>query len=60
MSPGLQTLEALLIAAAAATWLVVRSLARRRNPGCGGDCGCASGDLRARARDQEKAVRTHG
>ena len=60
MSPGLQTLAALLIAAAAALWLVMRSLARRRNPGCGGDCGCPSADLRAQARDQEKAVRTRG
>jgi hypothetical protein len=60
MSPGLQTFAALLIAAAAAVWLVLRSLAKRRNPGCGGDCGCPSGDLRTRARDQEKALRTHG
>jgi hypothetical protein len=60
MSPMLQTLAALLIAAAAAVWLVLRWLARGRNPGCGGDCGCPSGDLKARARNPGRAAGTHG
>jgi hypothetical protein len=60
MSPELQTLAALLIVAAAAVWLVLRSFARGRKPGCGGDCGCPSEDLRARARNREKAAGTHG
>lgn len=60
MSPGLQTLAALLIAAAAAVWLVLRSFAKGGKPGCGGDCGCPSGDLRARVRNREKAAGTRG
>ena len=58
MSPGLQSLAALLIVATAACWLAVRSFSRGRKPGCGGDCGCPSGDLRSRARDLGKPVRT--
>ena len=57
MSREYQTLAALLIVATAAIWLVLRSFAKGRKPGCGGDCGCASEDLRARARNQAKAVK---
>jgi hypothetical protein len=46
MSPTLQTIIALAIAAAAAAWLTVRALSRRRRGGCGGDCGCPSSDLK--------------
>jgi FeoB-associated Cys-rich membrane protein len=60
MPPSLQTLAALLVVAAAAVWLVLRSFARGRKPGCGGDCGCPSEDLRAKARSRDKAVRTQG
>ncbi len=55
MSSASQTLAALLIVAVAAVWLVLRSFARRRNPGCGGDCGCASDGLRAKAVRRGKA-----
>jgi len=39
VSSTLQTITALAIVALAATWLIVRALASRKNPGCGGDCG---------------------
>jgi hypothetical protein len=60
MSPELQDLAALGVVAAAAVWLVMRSFARGRKPGCGGDCGCPSGDLRAKVREKEKAAGTRG
>ena len=40
MSPAAQTLAALALVAVAATWLVRRALAKKKHPGCGGDCGC--------------------
>ena len=42
MSPKLQTVLALVLVALAAGWLVRRSLAKRKNPGCSSDCGCAA------------------
>jgi len=48
MSPETQTFVALLIVAIAATWLVVRSLAKKKQPGCGGDCGCPSSEIKAK------------
>ena len=39
MSPYFQTIAALVIVAIAATWLVARSVFRRRDRGCGSDCG---------------------
>jgi hypothetical protein len=48
MSAPVQSLVALALVALAATWLVLRALARKKNPGCGGDCGCPSSDLKAR------------
>jgi hypothetical protein len=39
MSPELQTVAALVVVAFAGGWLVLRALAKRRNPGCGGACG---------------------
>jgi len=44
-----QTAIALVIVAVAATWLVVRAVRKRSKPGCGGDCGCAAEDLRAKS-----------
>jgi len=44
-----QTIIALAIVAIAATWLIVRAVRKRSKPGCGGDCGCAAEDLRAKA-----------
>lgn len=60
MSPEYQTLAALLIVATASVWLLMRSFSRRRKPGCGGDCGCASGDLKAKVRDRDKAAGMRG
>jgi hypothetical protein len=54
MSHQFQTLSALLLVAIAATWLALRAVARRKKPGCGGDCGCAPGDLRATVSRREK------
>jgi hypothetical protein len=48
VSPSLQTFLALLIVAIATTWLVVRALAKKKNPGCGSDCGCATDELKAK------------
>jgi membrane protein implicated in regulation of membrane protease activity len=42
MSPEIQTVAALAVVAVAAIWLVRRALAKRKNPGCGGDCGCGT------------------
>jgi len=49
MNAQVQTFAALAIVAAAAVCLVVRAIRKRRKPGCGGDCGCAAEDLRAKA-----------
>ncbi|HWA87395.1 MAG TPA: hypothetical protein VG710_14300 [Opitutus sp.] len=46
MTPEFQTLAALAVVAVAATWLVLRALAKRRQPGCGGDCGAVSPEVK--------------
>lgn len=46
MSPQLQTIVALAIVAITAAWFVARAIARRKNPGCGGDCGCPTEKLK--------------
>lgn len=48
MSPALQSIIALAVVALAATWLVLRSLAKKKNPGCGGDCGCPAGGIKSK------------
>lgn len=48
MSPQLQTIAALIVVAVAATWLILRAMAKRRNPGCSDDCGCEATDLKAK------------
>jgi len=48
MSSDFQTIAALVIVALAVTYLIARTVAKRKNPGCGGDCGCASTDLKAK------------
>lgn len=48
MSPHLQSVAALVIVAVAAVWLVARALAKRKQPGCGGECGCPSADFKAK------------
>jgi hypothetical protein len=42
MNAVLQTFGALAVVAIAAAWLVFRVFAKRKNPSCGGDCGCAA------------------
>lgn len=46
MTPEIQTLLALAVVAVAAIWLVARAVAKRRNPGCGSDCGAVSPELK--------------
>lgn len=46
MSPEIQSILALVIVALAVTWLVFRALAKRKNPGCGSDCGAVSPELK--------------
>lgn len=46
MTPQVQTIVALVIVALAAVWLVVRALAKRKQPGCGTDCGAVSPEIR--------------
>jgi len=50
MSPEIQTFIALGLVALATTWLVLRLLKQRKNPGCGGDCGCPASDFKAKLR----------
>ena len=46
MSPQLQTILALVIVAAAAVWLIARAVAKRKQPGCGTECGAVSPEIR--------------
>jgi hypothetical protein len=46
MSAELQTVLALAIVALAIAGLVARAIRRRRNPGCGSDCGAVSPELK--------------
>jgi len=46
MSPSAQTFVALLIVALTVVWLVRRVIAKRRNPGCGDDCGAVSPEVK--------------
>jgi hypothetical protein len=46
MSAELQTILALVVVAFATVWLVRRGLAKRKNPGCGSDCGAVSREVR--------------
>lgn len=46
MSAELQSLIALVIVAIAAIWLVWRVVAKRKNPGCGGECACPTEKLK--------------
>jgi len=46
MSSHTQTIIALAIVAGAAIWLVARAIAKRRKPGCGGDCNCPTQELK--------------
>ena len=46
MNADLQTILALVVVALAATWLVRRAIVKRKNPGCGSDCGAVSPELK--------------
>ncbi len=46
MSSTFQTIAALVVVAVAAIWLVWRMLEKRKNPGCGGECGCPSSEIK--------------
>ena len=48
MTAEIQTLLALGLVAFAASWLVLRALAKKKHPGCGSDCGCATSELKAK------------
>ena len=48
MGPTLQSILALAIVAFAVTWLVRRSLAKKKSS-CGGDCGCPASEVKAAA-----------
>lgn len=50
MSSSLQTLIALFLVALAATWLIWHALAKKKNPGCGSDCGCATDELKTKVK----------
>lgn len=47
-SPAVQSVAALALVAAAASWLALRALAKRKKPGCGGDCGCPAEEIKAK------------
>jgi hypothetical protein len=46
MSAEFQSIAALVVVALAATWLIFRTVSKRRKPGCGGDCGCPTQELK--------------
>lgn len=48
MTAEIQSLLALAVVAVTATWLVLRTLAKRKQPGCGGDCGCPASEIKVK------------
>lgn len=46
MTPEVQTLLALLVVALAIGGLAWRAYAKRKNPGCGSECGAVSPELK--------------
>ena len=50
MSPDIQTLLALGVVVVAAGGLAWRVFGKRKGSGCGGDCGCASAELKAKVK----------
>jgi hypothetical protein len=48
MSPVFQTIAALAVVVLAATWLLLRAVAKKKRPGCGGDCGCPATEIKPR------------
>ena len=47
MSADLQSILALVVVAIAASWLILRTLAKKKS-GCAGDCGCEASALKAK------------
>ena len=48
MSPTLQTAATLALLVLTIAWFIRRAIIRRRNPGCGSDCGCPTADIKAK------------
>jgi len=48
MTPELQTVLALAVVALTATALIWRTWAKRKQPGCGGGCGCSADEFKAK------------
>jgi hypothetical protein len=46
VSSNFQSIAALVVVALTVTWLIARMVAKRRKPGCGGDCGCPTQELK--------------
>jgi len=46
MSSSFQTIAALVVVAITVALLIARVVAKRKKPGCGGDCGCPSQELK--------------
>ncbi|MDO8543137.1 MAG: FeoB-associated Cys-rich membrane protein [Opitutaceae bacterium] len=46
MSSDLQTITALVVVALTAAWFIRRAIVKRKNPGCGSDCGAVSPQMR--------------
>ena len=46
MSSDFQTIAALIVVALAVGGLIARAVLKRRKPGCGGDCGCPTRELK--------------
>jgi hypothetical protein len=51
MTGNLQTLLALLVVAVTLALLVRGAWKKRRKPGCGGDCGCPTADIKAKLKN---------
>jgi hypothetical protein len=46
VSSEIQSIAALVVVAITIAWLLARALGKRRNPGCGGGCGCPTEKLK--------------
>jgi hypothetical protein len=46
MSAEFQTIAALVVVALTAAWLIARVVGKRRNHGCGSDCGAVSPEMK--------------
>lgn len=58
MSAEFQTYAALVVVAVAATYLILRALAKRKNPGCGSGCGAVSPEIKRLQAHLAKQKRT--